>query len=87
MLKKHIRLGHAGIVDLSVDLSITDLKKKSIKKKEWTEATQELKYYINAKQQITVPYGGMLHIPPTNLLLAAKQKPYKKAYLVTKNID
>ena len=29
----------------------------------------------------------MLHIPPTNLpLLAAKQEPYKKAYLLTKNI-
>ena len=29
----------------------------------------------------------MLHIPPTNLLLlAAKQEPYKKAYLFTKNI-
>ena len=29
----------------------------------------------------------MLHIPPTNLLLqAAKQQPYKKAYLLTENI-
>ena len=28
LLKKHIRLGHAGIVDHSVDLSIPDLKKK-----------------------------------------------------------
>ena len=29
----------------------------------------------------------MLHIPQTNLLLlAAKQEPYKKAYLLTKNI-
>ena len=28
----------------------------------------------------------MLHIPPSNLiLLAAKQEPYKKAYLLTKN--
>ena len=41
---------------------------------------------MNALQQIPVPYGSMLHIPPTNLLLlAAKQKPYKKAYLLTKN--
>ena len=31
LLKKHIRLGHAGIVDHSVDLSIPDFK-KSIKK-------------------------------------------------------
>ena len=30
----------------------------------------------------------MLHIPSTNcLLLAAKQEPYKKAYLLTKNIE
>ena len=29
----------------------------------------------------------MLHIPPTNLLLlAAKQEPYKKAYLLMENI-
>ena len=28
MLKKHIWLGHAGIMDHSVDLSIPDLKKK-----------------------------------------------------------
>ena len=28
LLKKHIRLGHAGIVDLFVDLSIPGLKKK-----------------------------------------------------------
>ena len=45
-------------------------------------------YYINAKQQIPVPYGSTLHIPPTNcLLLTAKQEPYKKAYLLTKNIE
>ena len=30
----------------------------------------------------------MLHIPPTNcLLLSAKQEPYKKASLLTKNIE
>ena len=30
----------------------------------------------------------MLHVPPTNLLLlAAKQKPYKRAYLLTKNVE
>ena len=30
----------------------------------------------------------MLHIPPTDLLLlTAKQEPYKKAYLLTKNIE
>ena len=35
-----------------------------------------------------VPYGSMLHIPPASLLLlAAKQEPYKKAYLFMKNIE
>ena len=30
----------------------------------------------------------MLHIPPTNLLLlTAKQEPYKKAYLLKKNVE
>ena len=33
-------------------------------------------------------YGSKLHIPSTNcLLLTAKQEPYKKAYLLTKNIE
>ena len=44
LLKKHIRLGHAGIVDHSVDLSIPDFK-KSIKK-EWTEAIKKFKNII-----------------------------------------
>ena len=35
-----------------------------------------------------VSYGSMLHIPPTNsFLLTAKQESYKKAYLLTKNIE
>ena len=35
-----------------------------------------------------VSNGSMLHIPPTNcLLLTAKQEPYKKAFLLTKNIE
>ena len=35
-----------------------------------------------------MPYGNMLHIWLTNLLLlAAKQEPYKKAYLFVKNIE
>ena len=37
---------------------------------------------------IPVPYGSMLHIPLTSLLLlAAKQEPYKEVYLLTKNIE
>ena len=36
--------------------------------------------YVNAYQQIPVPFGSMLHIPLTNLLLlAAKEKQYKKS--------
>ena len=58
-------------------------------KKEWAEAIIFFfKYHINASQQIQVPHGSMLHIPPTNLLLLpAKREPYKKAYLLTKNIE
>ena len=41
LLKKHVRLGHAGIVDHSVDLSIPDFKKAQ--KKEWTEAIKNSK--------------------------------------------
>ena len=39
-LKKHIRLGHADIVDHSTNLSILDFL-KSIKK-EWTEAIKKI---------------------------------------------
>ena len=36
------------------------------------------KCYIDPQQQIPVPYGSKLHIPPTSsLLVAAKQEPYK----------
>ena len=53
----------------------------------WSKIKKK-KNYVNSWQQIPVPYGSMLHIPPTNLLLlAAKQEPYKKAYLLTKNIE
>ena len=69
------------LVPWTIPLSIPDLKQgmdRSNKKK---------LNYINAEQQIPVPYGSMLHIPPTNLLLlAAKQESYKKAYLLMKNI-
>ena len=43
---------------------------------------------IKLNSKIPMAYGSKLHIPPTNLLLlAAKQEPYKKAYLLTKNIE
>ena len=66
------------IMDHSIDLSIPDFL-KSIKK-EWTEAVKNIYIYINAYQQIPVPYSSMLHIPPNNwFLLAAKQERYKKS--------
>ena len=35
-----------------------------------------------------MPYSSMLHISPANLLLlAAKREPYKKAFILTKNIE
>ena len=38
--------------------------------------------------KITMPYGSKLHTPHTNhYLLAAQQKPCKKAYLSMKNTD
>ena len=85
-MKKQIRLGHAGIVDHYVDLSIPDFK-KSIKK-EWTEAIKNSKILYKCITANTSVIWSMLHIPPTNcLLLTAKQEPYKKAYLLTKNIE
>ena len=38
--------------------------------------------------EVPVPYGSMLRKPPTNYhLLAAKQGPYQKACLLTKDIE
>ena len=34
-----------------------------------------------------VLYGSMMNIPPTNLLLAAEQEPYKKKILLMKNTE
>ena len=88
LLKKHIKLGHAGIVDHSVDLSTPDFK-KSIKKRMDRSNKKNSKILYKCITANTVSYGSMLHIPPTNcLLLTAKQEqPYKKAYLLTKNIE
>ena len=53
-LKKHIRLGHARIVDHSVDLSIPDIKKYFFfkLKKEWTEAIKMKRWWIITKDYI-----------------------------------
>ena len=73
-------------MDHSVDLSIPNLRK--VLKKKGKDRSNKTFFYINAKQQIPVSYSSTLHIPPTNLLLlAAKQESYKKAYLLTKNIE
>ena len=58
---------------------------KSIKK-EWTEVIRNSKILYKC---ITANTSVILqHIPPTHLLLlTAKQEPYKKAYLLTKNIE
>ena len=45
--KKHVRLGHAGIMGHSVDLSIRDSKKKSILKG-MDPSNKKLTCYINA---------------------------------------
>ena len=47
LLKKHIRLGYAGIMDHSIDLSIPDLQ-KSIKKGMDRSNEKCKNYYINA---------------------------------------
>ena len=46
--KKYIRLGHAGIVDHSVDLSIPDFKKVYRKKGMDGRNKKNLKYHKNA---------------------------------------
>ena len=60
--KKHIRLGHAGIVDHSVDLSIPDFK-KVYKKKEWTEAIKKIMQ--NSKYQCHMAACCTYHRPTT----------------------
>ena len=72
-------------MDHSVDLSIPDFKKGI--KKEWTEATKNSKIlYECITANTSVIWQHAAHT--TNcLLLTAKQEPYKKAYLLTKNIE
>ena len=60
-------------------------REKKKEKDKWTDLKK--KVITNALWQIPVSYGSMLHIPPTNYyILAAKQEPYYKAYLLTKKI-
>ena len=52
--KRHIKLGHAGIADHSVDLSIPDLKKKKKTYKKRIDRSDQ-KNYINAQKQVPKP--------------------------------
>ena len=77
MLKKHIKLEHAGIVDHSMDRKMERENKPT-------------PHHMTAKWQILVPYRNKLHIPPTISKLARDepyskwQQPYNKAYLLIK---
>ena len=64
--KKHIRWDTLVSWTLPSIYQYQIFEKYKKKKKEWTEAVKNLKYYINTQQQIPVPYGSMLHIPLTN---------------------
>ena len=80
MLNKHITLGHAGIMDFCF-IRLCQIKKLFKKGMD----RDNTKYYIHIQWQTPVPYGSMLHIPPTKYhLLAAKQEPYQKVYILTK---
>ena len=69
-----MRLGHAGIVDPFISF-IDTLKKRKRKGNG----------HMNAKWQISVPYGSMRHITPTNYhLLGAKHLPYQKPFSLRK---
>ena len=50
--KENTRLGHAGIVDHSVDLSIPDLLKKKVKKKK--KGWQIMRYFLMADREVIV---------------------------------
>ena len=83
--KKHKSLGLTGIIDQSIDLSTPDFKTGLKREREKKKKKRDRG---NKKIKILVPYGSMLHIPPTNsLLLAAKQEPYKTAYHLTKILN
>ena len=66
-----------------VSANLHFIKKKKKRKKEKKAGN---KWFNILPKSSGVPYGNMLHIPPTIfLLLATKQEPYKEVYLLTKN--
>ena len=74
--------GNAGIVDFCLIYRYRE--KKKYKK----GMARIFLFYLNAQWPVPVPFGSMLHIPPTNYhLLAAKQEPFQKAFLLTKNTE
>ena len=86
LLKKHIRLAHAGNMDHSVDLSISDLKKKYNKGIERSNKKYK-KVYTCITANTSAIWQHAVHTTD-QLLLAAKPEPYKKkkAYLLTRRM-
>ena len=87
LLKMHKRLGHAGTMDFCPICRYQIMKLKNLYKRNAKTATTK-NIHIMHYDKIPVPYGNMLHVPMTNYhLQAVKQRPYQKAYLLTKNIE
>ena len=79
-------LGHAGIVDHSVDLSTPDFKKSIKKRMDRSNKKNSKILYKCITANTSVMWQHAAHTT-NRLLLTAKQEPYKKAYLLTKNIE
>ena len=75
LLKKHIRLGHAGIVDHSVDLSIPDFFFLKYKKGMDRSNKKSKILYKCITANTSVIWQQAAHTTD-QLLLTAKQEPY-----------
>ena len=60
---------------------------KKYKKKEWTEAQKKKKLYKCIIANTSIIWQHAAHTTDHSHLLTAEQEPYKKAYLLTKNIE
>ena len=63
LLKKHIRLGHAGIVDHAVDLSIPDFKKYKNGMDRSNKKSKNIIEMRNSKYQCHMAAGCTYHRP------------------------
>ena len=72
LLKEHVRLGHAGMLDHSVWLIDTRLKKKYDKRMDRKKKVMQMH---NGKHQCHMAADGTYNYHP----IAAQQEPYKKA--------